>query len=89
MLALTFKNPDDFDRLHSGDKVTLKNLDKFAANEPVTAQVTTKDGSFDIELGHSFNSEQVAWFRHGSALNAIRQANKVSFTTRCAWEYLT
>jgi aconitate hydratase len=73
LLALTFANPDDYDKVQPEDKVTIKGLESFAPGKNLTMTVKHKDGgSDDIELAHSFNEGQIAWFKAGSALNLVR-----------------
>nr|P49609.1 RecName: Full=Aconitate hydratase, mitochondrial; Short=Aconitase; AltName: Full=Citrate hydro-lyase; Flags: Precursor [Gracilaria gracilis]AAA80494.1 aconitase [Gracilariopsis longissima] len=73
MLPLTFNNPADYDKIDSSDKVSLVGLKNLTPGEPVTMTVTKADGtSMDILLNHTFNDEQLEWFRAGSALNKIK-----------------
>ncbi|KAF9531299.1 aconitase [Crepidotus variabilis] len=72
MLALTFANPDDYDKLQGTDKVDIKGLDSFAPGKNLTLVAKHQDGSKDeIELAHSFNEGQIEWFKAGSALNLM------------------
>eukprot|EP01126_Amoeba_proteus_P048687 TRINITY_DN5649_c0_g1_i1.p1 TRINITY_DN5649_c0_g1~~TRINITY_DN5649_c0_g1_i1.p1 ORF type:complete len:284 (-),score=50.86 TRINITY_DN5649_c0_g1_i1:103-954(-) len=70
ILALTFANESDYDRIGSDDRVSILGLTEFAPGKPLTAEITKPDGSsFRINLNHSFNENQISWFRAGSALN--------------------
>lgn len=73
MLPLTFDNVDDYDKIHSNDIVSIVGLQGLAPGKPVTMKVAKSDGShIDITLNHTFNEEQLEWFRAGSALNKIK-----------------
>jgi aconitate hydratase A / 2-methylisocitrate dehydratase len=74
VLPLTLANPADYDKVRETDRITLTNLRDLAPVVPVTAILHHEDGSAErIELRHSLNQEQIAWFRAGSALNLLRQ----------------
>ncbi len=73
VLALTFANPKDYDKIQETDKVSLINLKDLAPGKPVTMVIKHADGSTEnVELKHTYNAEQLKWFRAGSALNLIR-----------------
>src|SRR6266581_1311384 len=70
VLPLTFANPADHDRVRETDRITLTNLSDLAPGVPVTAIQHHTDGTAErIELRHTLNQEQIAWFRAGSALH--------------------
>ena len=70
MLPLTFSKASDYDTISGNDRVDILGLASLAPGKPVTMRVTKKGGAtHDIELQHTFNDEQLAWFRAGSALN--------------------
>lgn len=72
MLALTFANPDDYDKVRPDDRVTIKGLETFAPGKNLTAELKHPDGTKEeIELAHSFNEGQIEWFKAGSALNLV------------------
>lgn len=72
MLALTFANPGDYDKLRGTDKVDILGLDSFAPGKNLTLVVKHVDGTKDeIQLAHSFNEGQIEWFKAGSALNLV------------------
>ena len=73
ILALTFENPDDYDRLQQGDKVSLIGLNALAPNKPVKCIICHENNETEeISLVHSYNDLQLEWFRAGSALNMLR-----------------
>jgi len=77
VLALTFDNEEDYTKIKSTDKISILGLTSFAPKKPLTGRVTRKDGSsFDIKLNHSFNKNQIEWFKAGSALNLMSKLKK-------------
>jgi len=73
ILALTFSNPDDYDKIQEDDKVSLVGLNNLEPQKPVTCIITHKDGAKDeLLLNHSYNKSQIEWFKAGSALNVLR-----------------
>jgi aconitate hydratase len=77
MLPLTFTDPADYDTIRSGDKITLKELGALQAGQPVRMILKHADGTTEeMWLKHSMNSEQIKWFRSGSALNRMREKAK-------------
>ncbi|CCH59812.1 hypothetical protein TBLA_0B09940 [Henningerozyma blattae CBS 6284] len=74
LLALNFKDPADYDKINPDDKIDIIGLSEFAPGKCVTMRVTPKNGdSWTTELTHTFNEEQIEWFKNGSALNKIRK----------------
>lgn len=72
MLALTFANPADYDRVQPSDKVSILGLETFSPGKNLTLHLKHEDGTTeDIELAHSFNEGQIEWFKAGSALNLM------------------
>lgn len=72
ILALTFADPADYDRIQPEDKVSIKGLSEFAPGKNLTAEITKKNGEkFTISLEHTFNKNQINWFKHGSACTFI------------------
>ncbi|CAK5262265.1 unnamed protein product [Mycena citricolor] len=72
MLALTFADPADYDKVQPTDRVDIVGLESFAPGKNLTLVAKHADGSSDeIALAHSFNEGQIAWFRAGSALNLM------------------
>ncbi len=73
MLALTFADKADYDKIKENDTIDFVNLDQFSPGESLTLNLTHEDGSTDkIVCNHTFNQTQIEWFRAGSALNLIR-----------------
>ena len=72
MLALTFRNPDDYDKIREDDHVSIRGLKDFKPATPLKLVIKHSNGSQDeCLLDHSFNDAQIAWFKAGSALNLI------------------
>lgn len=79
MLALTFANPEDYDRIQPNDKVSILGLESFAPGKDLTLAVKHEDGtSEEITLAHSFNEGQIEWFKAGSALNLMAAKAKAN-----------
>jgi aconitate hydratase len=77
MLALTFANPDDYEKIRQDDTFDLVDFDEMKAYEPLTMVIRHADGTKDeIELNHTYNEAQISWVRAGSALNKIREEIK-------------
>jgi aconitate hydratase len=78
MLPLTFANPSDYDTIESNDRITLQvSGNQLQEGKPVTMIVTKQNGQkSEIKLNHTFNKEQIEWFKAGSALNLIAQQQK-------------
>jgi len=75
LLALTFTDPADYQRILADDRVSLVDLQAIAPGRPVTCRLVHSDGTIEeLALRHSFTAEQLAWFRAGSALNVLKQA---------------
>lgn len=73
LLALTFQNADDYDRIREDDRISLIDLDELAPGEPVDCLVRHADGTTEVlSLAHSFSAPQLEWFRAGAALNLVR-----------------
>ena len=77
MLALTFANEADYDKIQENDTFNFFDLKEFAPNKQLTLEVIHGDGSKDvIMVNHSYNEGQIGWFKAGSALNLIAAANE-------------
>jgi len=75
MLPLTFADPADYDKISGNDSVDILGLTTLAPGKPLTLRVKKADGSsLDVQLNHTFNEGQIAWFKAGSALNQMKQA---------------
>lgn len=73
LLALTFEDPADYERVREGDRITLSGLAGLAPAKPVSCRLVHADGSAEsIRLCHSYSQSQLDWFRAGSALNLCR-----------------
>ena len=73
VLALTFHEPNDYEKILEDDKISLINLDDLEPQKQVTCIITHNDGNKEeILLNHSYNESQIQWFKHGSALNVLR-----------------
>lgn len=76
MLALTFANESDYDLIQEDDTFNFVDIADFAEDKPLTIEVVHADGSKDtIVANHSYNAQQIKWFREGSALNVIKKEN--------------
>ena len=74
MLALTFKNPADYDKVRQDDYVSITNFKDFAPGEPLKVKLEHADGTTDkFEVNHTYNQAQIDWVIAGSALNKIRK----------------
>lgn len=73
MLALTFANEADYDKVQEDDTFDIADLQNFAPNQQITVIIHHKDGSTDTILtNHTYNKNQIEWFKAGSALNLIK-----------------
>lgn len=73
MLGLTFANPSDYNLIKEDDTFDFTDLDSFTTGKQLTLKVTHNDGStFEIKCNHTYNEQQIEWFRAGSALNLIK-----------------
>ncbi|KAB2914668.1 aconitate hydratase [Oscillatoria amoena NRMC-F 0135] len=77
MLALTFANKEDYEKIQENDKIDIVGLTTFSPGKPLTVVLKHADGSVDeITVNHTYNDQQIEWFKAGGALNIIRkQAN--------------
>jgi aconitate hydratase len=72
MLALTFADPADYDKLRPDDRVDIKGLTTFAPGKNLDLVIHHSDGTSEtVSLAHSFNEGQIEWFKAGSALNLM------------------
>lgn len=75
MLGLTFDNKDDYDKILEDDSIDITGLTSFGVNKPLTIHLNHKDGTTDSFLvNHTYNEQQIEWFKAGAALNIIRKA---------------
>ena len=76
MLALTFANENDYDKIQEDDTINFLDLTHFTTGKPLTLEFIHADGSQDIILAnHTYNDGQIGWFEAGSALNLIAAAS--------------
>ncbi|MFK8268845.1 aconitate hydratase [Capnocytophaga cynodegmi] len=72
MLALTFANEEDYDKIQEDDTINFLDLTEFAPNKPLHLEFVHADGTKDIIVAnHTYNDSQIEWFKAGSALNLI------------------
>jgi aconitate hydratase len=70
LLALTFQDPADYDRIRADDRLSLVGLEEMAPGQPVECRIKHADGTTEtLRLNHTFSASQLEWFRKGSALN--------------------
>jgi len=78
VLAATFVNPKDYDKIQEKDTLTIKGLNDLAPGKNLFLEAKHADGSVDkIEIKHTYNAEQLKWFKAGSALNLIRSGGQI------------
>ncbi|MBN1133306.1 MAG: aconitate hydratase, partial [Bacteroidales bacterium] len=77
MLALTFTDKLDYDRILEDDTIDILDLARMKPGHPLQVRLRHSDGTEEVfNADHSFNENQINWFRAGSALNLIRQQNE-------------
>ncbi|MDR2680086.1 MAG: aconitate hydratase [Tannerella sp.] len=70
MLAVTFSNPDDYEKVREHDTISITGLTDFTPNKPLTAVLEHSDGTKEsFHVNHTYNDTQIEWFKAGSALN--------------------
>jgi aconitate hydratase len=83
MLALTFSNEADYDKIKEDDSIDFADLTSFAPDKQLTLVFNHKDGSKDtIKVNHTYNAGQIEWFKAGSALNLM--AKQITNTKKAA-----
>ncbi|HKL71437.1 MAG TPA: hypothetical protein VJ855_02180, partial [Marinilabiliaceae bacterium] len=76
MLGITFETEADYDKIQEDDIFNLIDLESFAPNKPITIELVHSDGSKEtIKTLHTYNKQQIEWFKAGSALNLIKLEN--------------
>jgi aconitate hydratase len=74
MLALTFANKEDYDKVREDDTIDINGLTTFAPGRQLSMVLHHSDGSSDeVILNHTYNKQQIEWFKAGGALNVIRK----------------
>ncbi len=75
MLALTFANKDDYNKILEDDRIDINGLTTFSPDKPLTLTLNHMDGKKDIiTVNHTYNASQIEWFKAGSALNKMGSA---------------
>ena len=73
MLGLTFANKEDYEKIQENDSIDILGLTTFTPNVPLTLVFNHADGTKDeIKANHTYNAQQIEWFKAGAALNIIR-----------------
>ena len=73
MLALTFADKSDYDKIQEDDNIDVIGLTTFAPGKPLMLVLHHKDGSKEeITVNHTYNQQQIEWFKAGSCLNFIK-----------------
>jgi aconitate hydratase len=73
VLAVTFENPDDYNKILEEDTISIVALQEFQPGKPLKCYLHHKNGTTEaINLHQSYNESQIEWFREGSALNVLR-----------------
>ncbi|MBC7425739.1 MAG: aconitate hydratase [Bacteroidia bacterium] len=74
MLGLTFANKEDYDKIKEDDTFDIIGLTEFTPNVPLTLNICHADGSMEsVLVNHTYNEQQIQWFKAGGALNIIRK----------------
>jgi aconitate hydratase len=74
MLALTFTNEADYDKIQENDIINFTDLTAFTPEKPLHLELAHEDGSKEtIAVNHTYNAQQIEWFKAGGALNLIRK----------------
>jgi len=77
MLGITFANPADYDKIQEDDIIDINGLTTFKPGVPLTLVLNHADGSKEeFKVNHSYNAQQIEWFKAGGALNIIRASVK-------------
>ena len=76
MLGLTFSNESDYDLIQEDDLFNFIDLESFSPDKQITIEIIHSDGSKDlIKADHTYNTQQIEWYKEGSALNLIKKGN--------------
>jgi aconitate hydratase len=77
MLAMTFANEADYDKIQEDDTFSITDIAEFAPNRQLHLEIEHADGHKEtIAMNHSYNAQQIGWFREGSALNVIKKQER-------------
>ena len=81
MLALTFADKADYEKIQEDDTIDILGLTDFAPGTQLTVVFHHKDGTSDeIKVNHTYNKQQIEWFKAGGALNIIRRSQEIPVT---------
>jgi aconitate hydratase len=73
MLALTFADNNDYDKIREDDSIDITGLNDFKPGKPLSIVLNHIDGTSDtFKVNHTYNQQQIEWFKAGGALNIIR-----------------
>ena len=76
MLGITFSNESDYDLIQEDDLFNFIDLESFSPGKQISIEIVHSDGSKDlIKADHTYNAQQIEWYKEGSALNLIKKAN--------------
>ena len=76
MLGITFSNENDYDLIQENDLFNFIDLESFSPGKQISIEIVHSDGSIDlIKADHTYNAQQIEWYKEGSALNLIKKAN--------------
>lgn len=76
MLAITFKDKNDYDKIKEKDKISIENIESFSPNKPLLIKVVGEDKKeIYFEALHTYNDTQIEWFKNGGALNTLLKNN--------------
>jgi aconitate hydratase len=85
MLALTFADKADYDKIREDDIFDIKGLVNFSPDKPLTIVIHHSDGKIEnIQVNHTYNKNQIEWFKAGSALNAMGKAKAKTVAPKAA-----
>ena len=76
MLGITFSNENDYDLIKEDDLFNFIDLDSFSPGKQISIEIVHADGTKDLIMAdHTYNTQQIEWYKEGSALNLIKKAN--------------
>ena len=76
MLGITFSNESDYDLIQEDDLFNFIDLESFSPDKQITIEIVHSDGTKDlIKADHTYNTQQIEWYKEGSALNLIKKGN--------------
>ena len=76
MLGITFSNENDYDLIREDDLFNFIDLDSFSPGKQISIEIVHSDGSKDLIMAdHTYNAQQIEWYKEGSALNLIKKGN--------------